>query len=169
MNGTYWYDHDDAGIRILHALRRFRREDQAMRRRVSADMAMNESDLLALQHVVDAQTRGEIATPRSLSAMLGFSTASTTKLLDRLSASGHLERHPHPTDRRALEIRATAHAHEEIRGRLRAMHDAMYAIAADVPEDCRDAVVAFLTAMADHLHSQGSASRPGRGSETTSG
>lgn len=136
-----------------------------MRRRVSADMAINESDLLALQYVVDAQIKGEIATPRGLSTMLGFSTASTTKLLDRLSASGHLERHPHPTDRRALEIRATAHAHDDIRGRLRAMHDAMYAIAADVPEECRDALVTFLTAMADHLRSQASA--PHRRAEST--
>ena len=41
---------------------------------------------------------------------LGISTASTTNLLDRLTASGRLTRSPHPRDRRSLVVRATEHA-----------------------------------------------------------
>ena len=153
---SYWYDNSESLVAILHALRRFRRSDQEMRRRMSADMDMNLSDMQAIQLVIAAEAQDELMTPRALSIHLGISSASTTKLLDRLSASGHLERHPHPTDRRALVLTCTQHAHDEIRERLSRMHARMREIAAAVPPESRQAVVDFLTQMADHLESEGS-------------
>lgn len=153
---SYWYDNSESLVAILHALRRFRRTDQEMRRRMSADMDMNVSDMQALQFVIAAEGQEELATPRALSQYLGISSASTTKLLDRLTASGHLERHPHPTDRRALVLTCTPHAHDEIRDRLSRMHVRMREIAASIPPESRQAVIDFLTAMADHLESEGS-------------
>jgi DNA-binding MarR family transcriptional regulator len=152
---SYWYDNSESLTAILHALRRFRRTDQEMRRRMSADMDMNVSDMQALQFIIAAENQDELATPRALSQYLGISSASTTKLLDRLTASGHLERHPHPTDRRALVLTCTAHAHDEIRDRLARMHARMREIAESVPVESRQAVVDFLTAMADHLETEG--------------
>lgn len=152
---SYWYDNSESLTAILHALRRFRRSDQEMRRRMSADMDMNVSDMQALQFVIAAEAQNELATPRALSHYLGISSASTTKLLDRLTASGHIERHPHPTDRRALVLTCTDHAHDEIRERLTEMHARMREIAASVPPESRQAVVDFLTAMADHLETEG--------------
>ncbi|SDD07818.1 DNA-binding transcriptional regulator, MarR family [Sanguibacter gelidistatuariae] len=151
----YWYDDHDPVVAILHAVRKFRRSDQDMRRRMSADMDMNESDMQALQIVIAAESSHQLVTPRDLSAALAISTASTTKLLDRLTASGHLERHPHPTDRRALVITATDHAHNEIRDRLERMHAAMREIAAGVPEPSRRDVADFLVRMSAHLDSEG--------------
>lgn len=119
-------------------------------------MDMNVSDLQALQFVIAAEGQAALATPRALSQYLGISSASTTKLLDRLTASGHLERHPHPTDRRALVLTCTAHAHDEIHARLARMHARMREIAEAVPVESRKAVVDFLTAMADQLDSEGS-------------
>ena len=145
---NYWYADNDSVVQILHALRRFRRSDQEMRRRMSADMDMNETDLQALQMVIAAENSHRLVTPRDLSATLGISTASTTKLLDRLTASGHLERHPHPSDRRALVITATDHAHNEIRARLARMHAEMREVAAGVPVTARPAVADFLLRMA---------------------
>ena len=148
---NYWYADNDSVVQILHALRRFRRSDQEMRRRMSADMDMNETDMQALQIVIAAEGSGRLVTPRELSSSLGISTASTTKLLDRLTASGHLERHPHPSDRRALVITATDHAHNQIRERLERMHTAMREIAANVPDTSRKAVADFLQQMASLL------------------
>ena len=145
---NYWYADNDSVVQILHALRQFRRSDQEMRRRMSADMDMNETDLQALQMVIAAEKSHRLVTPRDLSATLGISTASTTKLLDRLTTSGHLERHPHPSDRRALVITATDHAHNEIRGRLARMHAQMREVAAGVPAAARPAVADFLLRMA---------------------
>jgi DNA-binding MarR family transcriptional regulator len=152
---AYWYGDGDHAVAVLRALRRFRRADEEMRRRMSADMDMNVSDLQALQLVIAAEREGAPATPRMLASRLGISTASTTKLLDRLTASGHLVRSPHPRDRRSLVVHATAHAHQEVRERLGHMHQRMAQIAAAVPEHCRPAVTEFLTTMADELDRAG--------------
>lgn len=151
MGTAYWYGDGDGVIAVLRALRQFRRADEEMRRRMSADMDMNISDLQALQIVIAAEREEEPATPRMLAARLGITTASTTKLLDRLTASGHLVRSPHPHDRRSLVIHATAHAHHEVRERLGHMHERMAGVAAAVPTHCRPAVAEFLAAMALEL------------------
>lgn len=161
----FWYD-DPAVTVTLHAVRRFRRADQEMRRRMAAQMGMNVSDLQALQFVIAAELHGTVATPKDLSRDLGISTASTTKMLDRLTASGHLERRPHPSDRRALVLHATDHAHREVRDRLTGMHEEMGGIARAVPAGARAALVTFLDAMAECFDTAGEVERltpaPGR-------
>lgn len=152
---AYWYDGDTAVVEMLAALRAFRRADQEMRRRVSADMDMNVTDMQALQFIIAAENHGRTVTPRELAAQLHISTASTTKLLDRLTASGHLTRTPHPSDRRSLVVVPTEHAHREVRDRLARMHERMREIARAVPEPARPAVVMFLRAMADQLDREG--------------
>jgi DNA-binding MarR family transcriptional regulator len=149
---SYWYDDSDAEPRsLLEALRSFRHADEAMRLRASRDMDMNLTDLRALRHVIARTQREDPVTPRGLATYLGISTASTTKLLDRLSASGHLERRPHPGDRRSVVVVATDEAHHEVRERLTRMHARMLAIAEAVPVASRDAVREFLLAMAAEL------------------
>lgn len=149
----YWWGEDSA-VTILSGLRRFRHADQEMRRRISEGMSMNETDLRALQVVIAAGGARTPVTPRDLATALGISTASTTKLLDRLTVSGHLERQPHPSDRRSLVVTATDHAHTEVRERLTAMHDAMLELARAVPAEARSAVVTFLNDMADLMDAQ---------------
>lgn len=151
----YWYPDDQGVVPMLEALRAFRRADQEMRARISAGMQMNLTDIQALQLVIAAENNGEPITPRTLAHKLHISTASTTKLLDRLTASGHLERRPHPRDRRSLVVLATEHAHREVRERLAAMHARMAEIAGEVPARARPAVVQFLHAMADQLDREG--------------
>lgn len=150
---SYWWD-EDAVVKILSALRTFRHADQEMRRRVSADMDMNATDLQALQIVIAGEREGTPVSPRDLARRLHISTASTTKLLDRLTASGHLVRTPHPTDRRSIVVHATDHAHAEVRERLTSMHDAMLELAREVPEDAREHLVRFLLGMAELLDRQ---------------
>ncbi len=150
----YWYEDRDV-VGMLEALRTFRRADQDMRARLSAGMHMNVTDLQALRFVIAAENAGEVATPRGLATHLHISTASTTKLLDRLTGSGHLAREPHPSDRRSLVVVATDHAHEEVRERLARMHERMAEIAREVPVDARPAVEGFLVRMAAHLDTEG--------------
>ncbi|NMR19091.1 MarR family winged helix-turn-helix transcriptional regulator [Cellulomonas fimi] len=155
--GGYWYEPDigdDTIVGLLAAVRTFRRADAGMRRRLGAEMDMNGTDLHALQLLIAAQARGDAVTPRALSAHLAISTASTTKLLHRLTASGHLTRAPHPTDRRSLVVVPTAHAHQEVRERLAGMHARMAEVAGGVPVEARAAVVDFLRAMAALLDAE---------------
>lgn len=140
---------------LLGALRDFTRADQGMRRRLSATMRMNVTDVQALRHVIDAERVADWTTPREIADYLGISTASTTKLLDRLTASGHLVRSAHPSDRRSVVVTSTPHARAEVRARLGAMHERMRVIAEAVPLEARDDVVAFLKAMAHEVGQAG--------------
>jgi DNA-binding MarR family transcriptional regulator len=152
----YWYERDDSAVELLTAVRSFRRADQDLRRRMSAGMDMNTTDLAALRHVIAHELADDPVTPLALAHHLGISGASTSKLLDRLTASGHLDRVPHPRDGRSRIVVATDHAHEQVRDRLSRMHQRMLEIAQDVPPSSRRDAVEFLHALAEQLDSESS-------------
>ncbi|NUL45757.1 MarR family transcriptional regulator [Cellulosimicrobium funkei] len=145
---------------LLQALRRFRRADQRMRRRMSADMDLNATDVEALRHLVAMTAAGQSVTARGLATHLDILTASTAKLLNRLTESGHVQRHPHPDDRRSVFVTASGHAHAEIREWLTDMHQRMLEVAHGVPEESRQAITDFLESMADCLDPGGVDSAP---------
>lgn len=150
----YWYPEQDGAVALLAALRRFRAADHEMRRRMSAGMDMNTTDLEALRFVIAHELAEDPVTPLQLARHLEISGASTSKLLDRLTASGHLERAPHPHDGRSRIIVATEHAHAKVRERLRGMHERMLEIAHDVPPSARTAAIGFLDAIAEQLETE---------------
>jgi DNA-binding MarR family transcriptional regulator len=133
---------------VLGALRRFRRADESMRRRVSADLGVNPLDLRALRLLIAGERASHPLSPGDLSTHLEISTAATTKLVDRLVTSGHVERTPHPHDRRSVVLRPTPHAHADLRRRMGAIHQRMGDAARAVPPESRAAVIGFLTSMA---------------------
>jgi DNA-binding MarR family transcriptional regulator len=92
---------------VLGAVRAFSDALDRMHGGMKDDMDMNATDLAALRMLIVREQRGEVVSPHAMAHHLRISTASTTKLLDRLSASGHIERLPHPHDRRARVVRLT--------------------------------------------------------------
>ena len=153
-SSPYWYDGNDSATTLLSALRTFRMADQELRRRMSDGMDMNTTDLSALRFVIARELGGDPVTPLRLADHLHISGASTSKLLDRLTASGHLQRIPHPHDGRSRIVIATAHAHSQVRARLGHLHDRMFEIAQQVPAPARPTLIAFLIAMAEQLDSE---------------
>ncbi|WP_323960401.1 MarR family transcriptional regulator [Arthrobacter sp. JZ12] len=127
----YWYIEQDhpGSVDVLNALRQYRAAESEMRRRTRDSMGMNESDLLAIRYVMRAHEAGQSISPKDLSRLLNISTASTTGLIDRLVASGHLTRRPHPKDRRSVEILPTSNADHEVRETLGEMHKRMIEVA----------------------------------------
>jgi DNA-binding MarR family transcriptional regulator len=117
--------HDYAVLGVLEAVRAFSDAMDRMYGEIKGDMEMNTTDLAALRMLVVREQRSTDVSPRDLARHLRISTASTSKLLDRLSASGHVERRPHPRDRRARivvltdESRVAFYTH--FGARLRAM------------------------------------------------
>jgi DNA-binding MarR family transcriptional regulator len=147
---TYWYPVDGWGtLAALDAVRRFLRADESMRHRLQRDMDMNETDLRAVRMLAAAETRGEAVSPRDLSRALGISTASTTKLLDRLEGDHRLRRVQHPTDRRGLRIELTTDVHTEVRDTLGPMHARMREVADALSERDARVVVRFLDALSE--------------------
>lgn len=101
---------------VMDSMLAFRAFSDAMDRMHGAmrgDMEMNATDLAALRMLVIREQRGETVKPHDIAEHLGISTASTTKLLDRLSGSGHISRLPHPNDRRSRVVTLTEGARSE--------------------------------------------------------
>jgi DNA-binding MarR family transcriptional regulator len=153
-DAPYWYDDRDSAVALLTALRAVSAADQDLRRRMSAAMDMNTTDLAALRFVIAGERSTDPVTAVRLAQHLRISGASTSKLLDRLTASGHLRRAPHPRDRRSRIIVATDHAHAEVRERLSAMHAQMLEIARRVPAESRAVTADFLLEMARHFDAE---------------
>ena len=122
--------HDQAVMDVLHAIRAFTDAMERMHGGLKYDMDMNATDLAALRMLIIREGRGEPVSPHQVADHLRISTASTTKLLDRLAAAGHIERRPHPSDRRARvvvltdESRSAFYRHfGERLGRMRSVAD----------------------------------------------
>jgi DNA-binding MarR family transcriptional regulator len=92
-----------------------------------------------------SRNAGSVVTPGLLAETLRISTASTTKLLDRLERAGHLIRSPHPTDRRALMITVTDATRTDARETVGRMHARRFEAAARLSPEERDTVIRFLT------------------------
>lgn len=100
-------------LSTLTAMRAFSDAMDRMHTGIRGEMEMNASDLAALRMMIVREQRGEWVSPHDIAVHLGISTASTTKLLDRLTESGHVERRPHPHDRRARIVVITDAARAE--------------------------------------------------------
>lgn len=149
QSSGYWYSSDRTrrGVAVLNGLRDYRAAEAAMRRRTRSAMRMGETDLLAIRFLLKAQSEGRIVSPKDLASHLSISTASTTVLIDRLARGGHVERRPHPTDRRALVIVPTIDSDGEVRATLGDMHRRMIEVAESLSPEEGVIVLGFLDRM----------------------
>ena len=147
---------------VLGALREFRRADEQMRQRMSVVLGVNPLDMRALQMVIAADREQRPLSPGDLSSALRVTSAATTKLVDRLIASGHVTRSPHPSDRRSVLLSPTPHAHRALRRHMGSLHERMAETASAVPPACRDAVIGFLEAMTEVMTEVSSTSQARR-------
>ncbi|QEO16138.1 MarR family transcriptional regulator [Agromyces intestinalis] len=143
---------DDADVeQIVHVMRSLQAWHHAADRMSEASrryMKLNQTDMRALRFLIATRAQGVIATPGAMSEYLGISSASTTKLLDRLERGGHIVRSPHPTDRRALAIAITDHTRRDARETVGRQHARRFAVAAALSPDEREVVIRFLDALA---------------------
>lgn len=89
---------------LMAALSRLRAAERELSEASLRYMQLGETDMRALHFLIVSENIGISATPGAIAQNLQISTASTTKLLDRLEAAGHIHRTRHPSDRRALVI-----------------------------------------------------------------
>ena len=127
--------HDHAVMQVLQAIRAFSDAMDRMYGGMKGDMEMNATDLAALRMLIMREQRGEPVSPHDVARHLRISTASTTKLLDRLSESGHVERRPHPRDRRARVIVLTDESRQRVLPPLRRAPQGMRGVADRYSDD----------------------------------
>ena len=137
----------DQVVRVMQSLRGWHDAERTMSEASSKYMKLNVTDMRALRFLIAARNQDELATPGALSEYLGISSASTTKLLDRLERGGHVVRAPHPSDRRALAISVTDSTRVVARESVGRLHARRFAVAAALTPDEREVVIRFLDAL----------------------
>ncbi|MGY4858709.1 MarR family winged helix-turn-helix transcriptional regulator [Cryobacterium sp. AP23] len=132
---------------LIATLLDYRRAEEAMRRRTRDSIRMGTTDLQALRFLIKAQGEQRIVSGRNLADHLGMTSASVTALLDRLTKSGHVQRTPHPTNRRSNMVTATPGSDGEVRQTLGAMHARMIETARALSPKDAALIEQFLTTM----------------------
>lgn len=114
-------------------------------------MGLAPNDVWALEHLFADGPLG----PAELARRLGMTTASATVLLDRLEAAGHVERRPHPSDRRRLIVAPTARASDEAYRAIAPFLEELDAAEADLSADEREVIARYLDRVTSALSSFG--------------
>jgi DNA-binding MarR family transcriptional regulator len=137
-------DEIDQIVRVLASIRRWREYEQAVSSVSRSRMRLNETDMRALRLLVAAKNQGTPMTAGALAEQLAITTAAVTKLLDRLAAAGHIERLPHPSDRRAVVVTITQATHEQVRDAVGRLHAHRFEAAKALSPEDREVVIRFL-------------------------
>ena len=93
-------------------LRRLQAEGDRLNGAVAARQGVNQTDMSALMHIMEADLAGQPLTPTGLQRALGLSSGATTAVIDRLEVAGHSRRERDSTDRRRVILRYDEGARE---------------------------------------------------------
>ncbi len=87
-----------------------------------------------------------------LGRRLGITSASATVLVDRLVAAGHVERVPHPTDKRRRVVQVTPRAHEHLHDVVAPLTDRIRAVTARLDDESSRVVLDYVREVYAVLH-----------------
>lgn len=107
---------------------------------LSRAVGISVPEMIALEQLDGGGSIG----PSELARRLQLTTGAVTALADRLEERGHLERSPHPTDRRRVMLRRTRKADEDLAAEIVPMTMQVLALAERLTDDERQAVGRFL-------------------------
>ncbi len=130
------------------ALREVQRAQGDVDRHLAQMLGLRPTDYQALNHVMTAH---DPLGPAELSTRVAISTGSGTELVDRLETAGHLERGPHPTDRRRVILQPSPEAVARILGELAPLFSALDDLADTFTPDEQATVARYLRAAAQLL------------------
>jgi DNA-binding MarR family transcriptional regulator len=107
---------------------------------LAGELRVNRTDLAAMEHLIQdgPLTSSEIA------RRLGITAAAATLVVDRLIAAGHVDRVPHPSDRRAVRIVPREASVERAMGSLLPMIAEVDGVLDDFDAESRAAIQAYL-------------------------
>lgn len=137
--------------RMMAAMAALRQTEERITQASTRYMKLNKTDMRALHFLIVCRHRKQLATPSDIAEHLGITTASTTKLLDRLTNGGHITREPHPSDRRALVIRITEDTYRSAMDTVGRQQAKRFVVAARRTPEEREAIISFLEETAREL------------------
>ena len=92
---------------------------------VARRAGLTETELVALQHLSREEIEGNTIGAAEIARRLDAATAAATGIVDRLVARGHVERRPHPDDRRRTNLVITTSGRREAVAHLMPMFVAL--------------------------------------------
>ncbi|MGH1563981.1 MarR family winged helix-turn-helix transcriptional regulator [Mumia sp. DW29H23] len=135
-------DRTDVRFMLGMQLRELLRLAPSVHARLAAEIGIGVTDALALDHAMaslpDPMGVGDLA------HRLGIRSASATVAVDRLVSSGHMERTPHPTDRRRTSLQPTDSAYADARRASAPLVTAIRELTGDLDDESAARVHAFL-------------------------
>lgn len=137
--------------RLMRSMAKVRDVEEALSKASQKFMQLSQIEMRGIHYLIVAANQKRVVTPSALAQHLGITSASTTKLLDRLEEAGHIIRTPHPTDRRSLSICVTEETHTVARDTVGRMHATRFTVAAALTPGEREVVIRFLDQIADRL------------------
>ena len=146
--GTIGEDRSSGSYTPLEVNFATRRVDMAlsqMHGEFASRIGLSSPELVALMHL-SASPEG--LGPTEIAHRLHITTGAMTAMLDRLEGYGHIERSPHPADRRKLVVHITKHARDEAMALIGPMREDIIALAERLSPDQRDTVGRFLDDLA---------------------
>ena len=137
--------------RIMAEMGRMRAIERRIMRSSQDYMKLNETDMRALRKLISAKHGQHFVTPGELARYLGISSASVTKMIDRLEAGGHVTRRQHPTDRRSQYVDITEDSHLAAREQVGRHHAQRFEVLRSMSSEERETVIKFLSLTSDAL------------------
>ena len=113
----------------------------ARRAALARRYGLGDTELRALVHLADHGS----CTPSQLGTLAGLSSGGVSALAQRLEASGHVTRHPHPSDRRSSLLRLAP----RIAAKLAAVDEELAARADELGAELGPDVDELLTRLGD--------------------
>ncbi|KSU65766.1 MarR family winged helix-turn-helix transcriptional regulator [Arthrobacter sp. NIO-1057] len=130
---------------IMQELSRMRGIERKIMRSTQRFMNLNETDMRAIRKVISSTYAGKAVTAGELARYLGISSASVTKMLDRLEAGKHVIRKPHPTDRRSQCVKVTEETHQAAREQIGRHHAQRFEVLRSFSQSEREIIIRFLS------------------------
>lgn len=134
------------GGSISRELREIVKLSADFERRLGQALTVNATDLTAMQHLIES---GPLS-PSELSARLRISTAAATMVVDRLEAVGHVERQPHPDDRRKIVVVPREESVRRTANELMPLIGGVAGVIAALPPDEAEIIERFLGQVVGH-------------------
>lgn len=144
-------------VELAERLRLLARAQQRFGVTIARRRGTAPSDVWALEHLLSDGPLG----PVELGHRLGMTSASATTLVDRMEAAGHVERRPHPSDRRRLVVAPTERAIAAVEESIAPLIPELVAAAADLTPSERATVAGYLDRVIAALQAYGRGSTSG--------
>lgn len=136
-------------VGVMEALHDWQEAARSLSEASQRYMKLNQSDMRAIRLLIRAQKQNQTVTPKDIAREVGISSASTTKLVDRLVAGEHILRVPHPSDRRTTCIEVTEKTRRAAENTIGRQHARRFAAAAAMTSEERKIVIRFLEALVE--------------------